>query len=56
MTLISSLERGGGQQIVLSGVCFLITQPFFNICDSPREIQAYGGGHLAWISLGLSHI
>ena len=23
---------------------------------SPREIQAYGGGHLAWISLGLSQM
>ena len=25
------LERGGGQQIVLSCACFLIIQPFFNI-------------------------
>ena len=25
------LERGGGQQIVLSCACFLIAQPFFNI-------------------------
>ena len=25
------LERGGGQQIVLSCACFLITQPFLNI-------------------------
>ena len=25
------LERGGGQQILLSCACFLITQPFLNI-------------------------
>ena len=25
------LERGGGQQILLSRACFLITQPFLNI-------------------------
>ena len=25
------LERGGGQQIILSCACFLITQPFLNI-------------------------
>ena len=27
--LMLRLERGGGQQIVLSCACFLITQPFF---------------------------
>ena len=31
MRLPLRLERGGGQQILLSCVCFLITQPFLNI-------------------------
>ena len=26
-----AVERGGGQQILLSCACFLITQPFLNI-------------------------
>ena len=31
LVLILRLERGGGRQILLSRVYFLITQPFFNI-------------------------
>ena len=41
------LERGGGQQIVLSCACFLITQPFFNIYR--HAIHQMKGEYLSYL-------